>query len=88
MIMYRPEYPPDANPLLLDLMKKMFEKDPAKRMNILDIVAHDWVTCNGIHPLPLHKYPSICLDAREKNMAIQKVSLIAKIRLRIRQKAV
>ena len=82
-----PDYPSDANTLLTDLLKKIFVKDPTKRISLLEMIGHDWVTCNGIQPLPILHYPSIELNQVERNRAISKVQMIAMIRMRIREKA-
>jgi hypothetical protein len=47
---------------------------------------HAWVTINGESPLEVSQYPSIQLNAVDTKSAISKVILIAKIRLRIKNK--
>ncbi|XP_031625646.1 calcium/calmodulin-dependent protein kinase kinase 1 isoform X2 [Contarinia nasturtii] len=37
---------------LRDLITKMLEKDPSKRITLPQIKEHPWVTCNDAHPLP------------------------------------
>lgn len=34
----RPDYPADANMLLIDLLKKLFIKDPIKRISLQEII--------------------------------------------------
>ncbi|QSZ35549.1 hypothetical protein DSL72_008419 [Monilinia vaccinii-corymbosi] len=46
-----PEYEPDADPMFVDLMRKLLEKDPKKRISMDEIREHPWVTINGIDPL-------------------------------------
>jgi serine/threonine protein kinase len=30
----------------------MFTKDPEERINMAEIIKHDWVTSNGVNPFP------------------------------------
>ena len=48
-----PDYPTSASPSLIDLFKKMFIKDPFQRISLDAITIHEWVTCNGVHPMPI-----------------------------------
>lgn len=43
------DFPIDES--LGDLLSKILEKDPAKRITIPEIKAHRWVTKNGLYPL-------------------------------------
>ena len=61
-------------------------KDPEKRASLLEIMAHDWVTCNGVQPLPIHFSPSINVIPADTSNAIKMVNLIAIIRIRIRKR--
>ena len=82
----RPEYGPEANVLLVDMLKKMLIKDPEQRISLLEIMSHDWITCNGVQPMPIHFYPSINVKPQDANDAIKKVHLIANIRIKIRKR--
>ena len=42
---------PDNDPEFVDLMKRLLEKDPTKRIKMADLRAHPWVTKNGTDPL-------------------------------------
>ncbi|KAK1827916.1 kinase-like domain-containing protein [Podospora conica] len=46
-----PKFPADENPLFLDLMSKLMEKDPEKRITMPELREHPWVTKNGTDPL-------------------------------------
>ncbi|KAK3505146.1 kinase-like domain-containing protein [Neurospora crassa] len=46
-----PQFPPDEKPEFLDLMHKILEKDPAKRITMHELREHPWVTKNGQDPL-------------------------------------
>ncbi|KAH6624315.1 kinase-like domain-containing protein [Chaetomium sp. MPI-SDFR-AT-0129] len=46
-----PKLPPDENPDFVDLMGKMLEKDPEKRIEMADLREHPWVTKQGTDPL-------------------------------------
>lgn len=50
------------------------------------MINHDWVSCNGIQPLQIHFYPTITLNPSDATLAIQRVLIIAKIRLRFKAK--
>ena len=74
------------NSMLLDLMKRMLIKDPGQRITLSEIFQHDWVTANGIQPLPMHVYPQLEILDKEESDAIKKVNVIACIRLRLKSK--
>ncbi|KAJ4359304.1 hypothetical protein N0V85_009455, partial [Neurospora sp. IMI 360204] len=46
-----PQFPPDEKPEFLDLMHRILEKDPAKRITMHELREHPWVTKNGEDPL-------------------------------------
>ncbi|KAK1773603.1 kinase-like domain-containing protein [Copromyces sp. CBS 386.78] len=46
-----PQFPPGEKPEFLDLMHKILEKDPAKRITMNELREHPWVTKNGQDPL-------------------------------------
>jgi serine/threonine protein kinase len=43
--------PKETDPGLRDLITKLLEKDPDKRITISGIKVHPWVTRNGEHPM-------------------------------------
>ncbi|KAB8300263.1 hypothetical protein EYC80_000469 [Monilinia laxa] len=45
------DYGPDTDPVFVDLMNKLLEKDPKKRITMDEIRMHPWVTINGTDPL-------------------------------------
>ncbi|RSL43374.1 hypothetical protein CEP53_011734 [Fusarium sp. AF-6] len=47
----RPQIPEDENPEFVDLMNKILEKDPEKRITMDKLREHPWVTQNGADPL-------------------------------------
>ncbi|KAL2263674.1 hypothetical protein VTK26DRAFT_5705 [Humicola hyalothermophila] len=46
-----PKLPPDENPEFVDLMSKLLEKDPEKRITMEDLREHPWVTRSGTDTL-------------------------------------
>ncbi|KAK4155914.1 kinase-like domain-containing protein [Chaetomidium leptoderma] len=46
-----PKLPSDENPDFVDLMGRLLEKDPEKRINMLELREHPWVTKGGTDPL-------------------------------------
>ena len=64
----------------------MLAKDPEERLSIQEVLAHDWVTANGVQPILIHHYPPIEISEREGQEAIGKVSMIANIRIRMKKK--
>ncbi|KAK4135403.1 kinase-like protein [Trichocladium antarcticum] len=46
-----PELPVDENPDFVDLMRKLLEKDPEKRITMAELREHSWVTKGGTDPL-------------------------------------
>ena len=51
----QPQYPPFLSPLLIDLLQKLLEKDPKKRLTAPQAIYHPW--------LENSKYASYCKDA-------------------------
>ncbi|KPI44948.1 Calcium/calmodulin-dependent protein kinase kinase 2 [Cyphellophora attinorum] len=47
----QPDFPLDENKDFLDLMQKILEKDPPKRIKMAELRAHPWVTKGGLDPL-------------------------------------
>ncbi|KAL2181301.1 kinase-like domain-containing protein [Thermothelomyces heterothallicus CBS 202.75] len=46
-----PKLPPDENPDFVDLMGRVLEKDPEKRITMAELREHPWVTKGGTDPL-------------------------------------
>ncbi|KAJ3526705.1 hypothetical protein NM208_g11060 [Fusarium decemcellulare] len=46
-----PQLPPDENPGFVDLMHKILDKDPEKRITMEQLREHPWVTHQGTDPL-------------------------------------
>jgi [calcium/calmodulin-dependent protein kinase] kinase len=46
-----PNYSKIPDPLLVNLLKHIFIKDPARRFTIDDIKNHPWITINGQDPM-------------------------------------
>ncbi|KAH3984546.1 hypothetical protein HBI46_127380 [Parastagonospora nodorum] len=46
-----PQYDDSCNPELLELLKRLLEKDPKKRITLEQIREHPWVTQHGTDPL-------------------------------------
>lgn len=64
----------------------MMAKDPEQRIPLLEIMDHDWITCNGVQPMPRHFYPSINVRPEDTQEAIKKVEIVEIIKIRIRQR--
>ena len=64
----------------------MLIKDAEKRIGILDIMKHDWVTSNGIKPIWKVMYPKLELSKGDTINVFTKVSVISMIKLKIRNK--
>ncbi|ETN36870.1 uncharacterized protein HMPREF1541_07857 [Cyphellophora europaea CBS 101466] len=46
-----PDVAPETNPAFIDLMHRILEKDPTKRIKMPELRAHPWVTKGGRDPL-------------------------------------
>ncbi|KAI9750760.1 MAG: hypothetical protein M4579_006317 [Chaenotheca gracillima] len=46
-----PSFEPDTEPDFVDLLNKLLEKDPTKRITMSELKEHPWVTKNGTDPL-------------------------------------
>ncbi|KAK3905843.1 kinase-like domain-containing protein, partial [Staphylotrichum tortipilum] len=46
-----PKLPPDEDPNFVDLMGRLLEKDPEKRIEMAELREHPWVTKGGTDPL-------------------------------------
>eukprot|EP00347_Sterkiella_histriomuscorum_P024516 403330837 len=79
-----PDYPPDSNVSLVDLLHKMFIKDANDRISLDDIMKHDWVTSNGINPMPRTFYPKVELTQHDKQNLFKNVWVISKIKLKLK----
>lgn len=69
---------------LVDLLKKMFIKDANERISIEDINRHDWVTSNGVSPMPRVIYPKVELTNHDTQNLFKRVMVISKIKLKLR----
>ena len=49
----KPVYPSHLSPHLAALLARMLNKDPAKRATLAEVMEHEWVTMEGVGPLPL-----------------------------------
>lgn len=79
--------PPPLSFSLLSLLHSLLEKDPRKRITLAEVIAHDWVTANGLYPLEIpHRYNQIEIGAGESEGAIGKVKMIEMIKLKLRRK--
>lgn len=70
---------------LVDLLKKMFIKDPDQRIALIDMTMHDWITCNGVQPLPIKNHKPVVLEKDDYVHAIGKVATIELIKIRMRK---
>jgi serine/threonine protein kinase len=81
------QFPDSANIQLVDLLKKMFIKDPDRRISLQEIINHDWITCNGVQPLEIQSYMPVVLDLHDYALAIGKVATIELIKIRMKKHA-
>jgi hypothetical protein len=51
----------------------MLTKNPEERASIQDVLTHDWITANGIQPIPIKHYPAIKIETQDKQSAIGRV---------------
>jgi len=52
----KPHWPSNLGPHLTDLLKRMLQKDPKQRATLAEIMQHEWLTMEGVYPLPPTKY--------------------------------
>jgi hypothetical protein len=62
----------------------MFIKDPNERASLIEIMSHDWVTSNGINPIPRIHYPKLEVTQKDTQDLFKNVWVISKIKLKIR----
>jgi [calcium/calmodulin-dependent protein kinase] kinase len=62
--------PSNIDPLLRDLIEKLLEKDPSKRITISGLKNHPWVTKNGTVPMKADPM-EVWVDEREISSAIK-----------------
>lgn len=61
-------------------------KDPSKRISLVEIMSHDWVTNNGAYQIPRVSFPKLELTQRDldsRNL-FKSVWMISKIKLKLR----
>ncbi|KAI8474002.1 MAG: kinase-like domain-containing protein [Monoraphidium minutum] len=86
------ELPGDVliSPDLRDLLHRLFDKDPAARITVRDIMEHPWVTDGGQLQLSQlddgGSYGAIEVTAQEQQGAIDRASLVSMIRARLKEK--
>lgn len=61
------------NSALQDLLMRMLEKDPKKRITIAEIKRHDWMTSNGVTVLPETSRTCLSVEPEEIEGAITNV---------------
>ncbi|CAA9995334.1 unnamed protein product [Nesidiocoris tenuis] len=59
---------PNTSEELKDLIRKMLEKDPTKRITLSQIKEHKWVTKNGEFPLPTESENCQLVEVTEEEM--------------------
>lgn len=62
----------------------MMTKDPDKRIQIQDIIKHDWVTNTGANPLPLNSYPKLELTKKDTQNLFTNVFMITRIKMKLK----
>jgi [calcium/calmodulin-dependent protein kinase] kinase len=60
---------PDDDPRLHDLLTRLLEKDPKKRINMSDLREHPWVTDDGRCPLPTREENCQQIEVTEEDVA-------------------
>ncbi|KAI8467317.1 MAG: hypothetical protein J3K34DRAFT_523847 [Monoraphidium minutum] len=74
---------------LRDLLHRLFDKNPAARISVPEIMAHPWVTDGGQLQLSQPtggSYGEIEVTAQEQQGAIDRASLVSMIRARLKEK--
>ncbi len=61
-----PHWPSSLGPHLTDLLKRMLQKDPTQRATLAEIMQHEWLTMEGVYPLPPTKYVRVDTSAHGK----------------------
>ncbi|WIA30403.1 hypothetical protein OEZ86_000488 [Tetradesmus obliquus] len=86
------ELPDDVtiSPSLTHLFGRLFDKDPATRITLQEVMCHPWVTDEG--RVPLHSCADMGLGlievtAQEQLGAIDRASVVSMIRARLKEKA-
>ena len=75
----RVTFPRSVNVYLQNLIQKMLEKDPEKRITMEEIRSHTWVTKAGTNPLP-NQIENIQVTPEEVSQAIKRArSISAKV---------
>lgn len=64
----------------------MLEKDPERRITLVEISNHPWVTCNGLQPMQVKLYPKVSIHESDTIKAIGMVQTIELIRVRMKNK--
>ena len=87
------KYPDTVSMLQKDLISKLLIKDPDKRMTVMEIKKHPWVTNNGVLKMQEVNGETITVNTNEIREAISIVKIYARIKaimhkklLRIRKK--
>jgi len=80
--------PEGADPLLMDILLRMLEKDPEKRITVDALFAHDWVTQKGSCPLDdtIEASPALVVSDDEVSAALtqtEKFVLLVKVKRRM-----
>uniref|UniRef100_A0A7S3G2V1 non-specific serine/threonine protein kinase n=1 Tax=Palpitomonas bilix TaxID=652834 RepID=A0A7S3G2V1_9EUKA len=74
MIREEPVVIPDTiNPQLHDLLSKMLEKDPNKRISLNDMKVHPWITNNGAEPLHEGRIEALHVSEQEVEHAVHRL---------------
>ena len=57
----------------MNLIMRMLEKDPHKRIHLSEVMGHAWITDNGEDLLPLTDYVMISITNHDINNALSSV---------------
>lgn len=60
-----------------DLLTKMINKDPVKRITLEEMMRHPWVTEEGKHIIKKLEMPNIVITKKDIDSAIMKKSIMA-----------
>eukprot|EP01029_Cantina_marsupialis_P002547 TRINITY_DN1237_c2_g2_i2.p1 TRINITY_DN1237_c2_g2~~TRINITY_DN1237_c2_g2_i2.p1 ORF type:complete len:319 (-),score=101.30 TRINITY_DN1237_c2_g2_i2:38-994(-) len=66
-------FPATMSPSLRHLISFMMEKDPTKRASLVDVMAHDWTTAEGLEPMDPMEFQRLEVTSKELEFAVQEL---------------
>ncbi|CDW85374.1 protein kinase domain containing protein [Stylonychia lemnae] len=71
-------------PFISNMIPDLYNKIQTKEVTLLEIMNHDWVTSNGILPMPRIIYPKVEVTQGDTANLFKNVWMISKIKLKFR----